>query len=88
LDESRLMQVQIHDREIEELAKIKLSEEMVDQQLSNIIAELEFVEEWKSTSTRYEVIMGGQDDLPFDLYEELEALGEVMFGHNNPPLFL
>jgi hypothetical protein len=49
---------------------------MVEQQLNNIVAELEYIVEWKANATGDEISMGDQDDLPFNLYEELEALGE------------
>jgi hypothetical protein len=37
---------------------------------------LEYAVEWKANATGDEISMGDQDDLPFDLCEELEALGE------------
>jgi hypothetical protein len=53
----------------------KLLEEMVQNQLNNIVVELESVVEWQA-NTADEDSMGDQDDLPFDMYEELEALRE------------
>jgi hypothetical protein len=37
--------------------------------------------EWKANATGDEVSMEDKDDLPFDLYEELEALGEGEITH-------
>jgi hypothetical protein len=76
LDEVGLMPAQGDDKETEELIERKLSEEMAEQQLSNIAAELEYAVEWQANSTCNEVSMGDQDDFPFDLCEELEAMGE------------
>jgi hypothetical protein len=64
------------DRETKELAERKLSEEMAEQQLSNIVVELEHVVEWQANATGDETSMGDHDDIPFDLCEELESLGE------------
>jgi len=49
---------------------------MAEKQLSNIVAKLESVVEWQVNATGDEVSMGYQDDLPFELYEKLEAMGE------------
>jgi hypothetical protein len=64
LDEVGLMPSQRDDRGTEELAEIKLSEEMVEQQLSNIVAELESAVEWQANATGDEVSMGDQMIFP------------------------
>jgi hypothetical protein len=62
--------------ELETLIERKLSEEIVEQQLSKIVVEMESAVEWQVNATGDEISMGDQDDLPIDLCEELEALEE------------
>ena len=75
------MLAQGDDKEIEELTKRKLSENMVENQISDIVANLESVVEWKTNAIGDDVSMGDHDDIPFNIYEELEALGEGEITH-------
>jgi hypothetical protein len=60
----------------EELTEANLSEEEVEQQLSDETAELESAAGWQANATEEENNMGDQDDLPFDVYEEEECSRE------------
>jgi hypothetical protein len=44
-----------------------MSEEIVGQQLSKIVVEMESAVAWQANATRDEIIMGYQDDIPIDL---------------------
>jgi hypothetical protein len=67
LDEVGIVPAQ---EEIEELVEAKLSEEITEQQLSNIAAEFEPTVEWKSNATGDENCMGYWEYLPIDMYDE------------------
>jgi hypothetical protein len=67
LENVELMPTQRDDRRAEELTERGLSEEIVEQQLNNIVAEFEPAVEWQVNATSDEVSMGDQIDLPFDL---------------------
>jgi hypothetical protein len=49
-----------------------MSEEIVEQKISEETAELESAAEWKDKATGGKNNMGDQDDLPFDVHKEEE----------------
>jgi hypothetical protein len=52
------------------LGEAKLSEEIVEQHLSNMAAKFEPVVEWQANSIGEEKCMGYREDLPIDPYDK------------------
>jgi hypothetical protein len=50
----------------EELAEVKLSEEVTKKQIYNIVMEVDSAVEWQENSTGNKFSMGDQDTFPFN----------------------
>jgi hypothetical protein len=87
LDEVGLVPTQRDDRRAEKnWQRENLSEEMVEQQLSNIVVEVESAVEWQENATGDEVNMGDQNDLSFDLCEEEEMQQQSRLHERSQPV--
>jgi hypothetical protein len=73
-EETHQHELQLEEVGIEpdkEMTGVNLSEEVVEQQFSGEIAELEYATEWLVTVTKYESNMGVQYDTPTRRHEDL-----------------